>query len=571
MIPAVNYRLNYLTNGTATTFAYGFPVSDKNFVKVVKTDLVTNIETTLVVDTDYTVNGVKSDVQADWTLTIPATGTPLPTGSRLTVIPNLTLTQLTDFNSQGNFNPNTVEDSLDYLTLLCQQLQEQIGRAVLISPGDTTTGTDPDSFLAAIYVQVALATQQAVAAGASATAAAAQVVLAQGQVTLATAQAVAAAASAAAAAAAVASVQPFDTNQYAVATGTNTITATLSPAPTSYATGMEVCILPAAANTGAVTINLNSLGAKAVQFKGAALVGGEIVLGLPMMLVYDGTQFQVTNGLLPMVQSPVRQTVLGGPVDTNGFPTFLPSTAVALAITSQNVTSTAPFVVSSANGFGLNGAANRIGISTANLTWSSLTASNTNYLYVDIASNGTMSTGSTTTAPIYQFGGTRSTTSGQFTFNIQEMSATVGIGSAANQAYRVYVGEAVCSGSAVTSTVAYAYQGAYESGYTNTLPGSATGISKNHNIGETRIKATIKLKCITANSGYSVGEEVDNGALLGSENLTTPIQLANTRNVVRTTTGNIVAPWVIRDGSTGTGDNLTLADWAYGFFVKRAW
>jgi hypothetical protein len=113
--------------------------------------------------------------------------------------------------------------------------------------------------------------------------------------TAAAASATAAAASATAAAASVGSVQPFDTNQYAIGSGTNTYTATLSPAPTSYTTGMEVSILLANANSGAATLNLNSLGAKALQKNGAAFVGGEIAAGMTAEFRYDGTNFQLLN------------------------------------------------------------------------------------------------------------------------------------------------------------------------------------------------------------------------------------------------------------------------------------
>jgi hypothetical protein len=77
--------------------------------------------------------------------------------------------------------------------------------------------------------------------------------------------------------------------------GTNTITANLTPALTGYETGMVVQFVAANANTGATTLNLNGLGAKAVQRQGAALVGGEFKAGDVVSLFYDGTQFQIVN------------------------------------------------------------------------------------------------------------------------------------------------------------------------------------------------------------------------------------------------------------------------------------
>ena len=92
-------------------------------------------------------------------------------------------------------------------------------------------------------------------------------------------------------------IQDSDTT-YAAGTGTNTITATLSPAPAAYAAGQRFTIKPAATNTGAVTINLNSLGAKAIQVNGSALLGGEIVINIPFTIEYDGTQFQLMTPVL---------------------------------------------------------------------------------------------------------------------------------------------------------------------------------------------------------------------------------------------------------------------------------
>lgn len=98
------------------------------------------------------------------------------------------------------------------------------------------------------------------------------------------------------------------------------ITATLDPAPTAYATGMAVWLITAGANTGAVTLNLNSLGAKAVQKDGSALSGAEWGTGNLLLLVYDGTQFQVvynsSGGLSNVVEDTTPQ--LGGQLDVNG-------------------------------------------------------------------------------------------------------------------------------------------------------------------------------------------------------------------------------------------------------------
>ena len=78
--------------------------------------------------------------------------------------------------------------------------------------------------------------------------------------------------------------------------GTNTITATVSPALTAYATGQMFAFVAANTNTGAVTINISSLGAKAITKTGnTALSAGDLTANYLFVIVYDGTQFQVVG------------------------------------------------------------------------------------------------------------------------------------------------------------------------------------------------------------------------------------------------------------------------------------
>jgi hypothetical protein len=78
------------------------------------------------------------------------------------------------------------------------------------------------------------------------------------------------------------------------------ITLTPSVAWTSYVTGRSLAFISSGANTGAVTLNVSSLGARAVTKNGAtALAAGDIPSGATVSVVYDGTQFQLLrNGSL---------------------------------------------------------------------------------------------------------------------------------------------------------------------------------------------------------------------------------------------------------------------------------
>jgi hypothetical protein len=78
--------------------------------------------------------------------------------------------------------------------------------------------------------------------------------------------------------------------------GTDTITATVSPALTAYASGQMFAFVAANTNTGAVTINISSLGAKAITKTGTtALVSSDLIANYLYVIVYDGTQFQVVG------------------------------------------------------------------------------------------------------------------------------------------------------------------------------------------------------------------------------------------------------------------------------------
>ena len=76
--------------------------------------------------------------------------------------------------------------------------------------------------------------------------------------------------------------------------GTNTITAVASATFAAYVAGQVFQFVSAGVNTGAVTININSLGAKNITKNGTiALEGGEIAAGVMVQVTYDGTQFQL--------------------------------------------------------------------------------------------------------------------------------------------------------------------------------------------------------------------------------------------------------------------------------------
>jgi microcystin-dependent protein len=85
-------------------------------------------------------------------------------------------------------------------------------------------------------------------------------------------------------------------NNLITVTGTNSLIGTSVPPYTSYVAGMTLSFIPVATNTGAVTIDVDGLGAKNIFVGSAtALAGGELVVGQIAQLEYDGTRFQLMN------------------------------------------------------------------------------------------------------------------------------------------------------------------------------------------------------------------------------------------------------------------------------------
>lgn len=76
----------------------------------------------------------------------------------------------------------------------------------------------------------------------------------------------------------------------------NAYAVTLTPAPSAYTTGMTILFKPSASNTGASTVNVNSLGARNIKSTFGANPGAnEIYASNYALMTYDGTNFILLN------------------------------------------------------------------------------------------------------------------------------------------------------------------------------------------------------------------------------------------------------------------------------------
>ena len=98
--------------------------------------------------------------------------------------------------------------------------------------------------------------------------------------------------------------------------GTDTITAVGAASMSAYVTGQVFTFIAAGANTGAATLNINSIGAKPITKNGTtALAAGDLISGAAVTVFYDGTEFQITD----------RVTSLANVAYTNALQTFTAS------------------------------------------------------------------------------------------------------------------------------------------------------------------------------------------------------------------------------------------------------
>lgn len=87
---------------------------------------------------------------------------------------------------------------------------------------------------------------------------------------------------------------------YAADSGvSDTYVITLSPAPTAYTTGMVIRFKANTLNTGAATLNCNSLGAVTIKKFGSTndLATGDILANQLVEVIYDGTNFQMISAV----------------------------------------------------------------------------------------------------------------------------------------------------------------------------------------------------------------------------------------------------------------------------------
>jgi hypothetical protein len=129
-------RASYSGNGSLTTFAYGFKVFDQDDLTVILR-ASNGTETVQTITTDYTVTGV-GDVGGGNVVF----GTAPASGVTVVILREMDLEQGLDLVPNDPFPAQSLEDSLDKLTFMVQQHDEQLGRAIKASRTNVITGSE---------------------------------------------------------------------------------------------------------------------------------------------------------------------------------------------------------------------------------------------------------------------------------------------------------------------------------------------------------------------------------------------------------------------------------------------
>jgi hypothetical protein len=114
-------------NGLTTVFSYNFRIDTAADVQVTYTDTL-GVSTILSASV-YSVSGLA--LPGGGTVTYPLIGSPIASGTSLTIARVLPLTQLVSISNQGAFYPESVELAIDRAVMETQQISEEIGRTLV--------------------------------------------------------------------------------------------------------------------------------------------------------------------------------------------------------------------------------------------------------------------------------------------------------------------------------------------------------------------------------------------------------------------------------------------------------
>lgn len=154
-IASTTSKVSYNGSGSTGPFPVTFRFA-KNADIVATHVSSADVETVLALTTDYTLTGAGEASGGALTLT-----TALAVGAKLVISRSPAILQEVDYVENSAFPAETHEAALDLLTMICQDLDEKISRAVLVGIG---SGSSPEDLLDELSADVAAAAASAATA-----------------------------------------------------------------------------------------------------------------------------------------------------------------------------------------------------------------------------------------------------------------------------------------------------------------------------------------------------------------------------------------------------------------------
>lgn len=141
-----NSRMTYIGNGAVNTYSFTYKIFNQDDLLVTVKHPTTGVETTLTITTDYTVS-ISANGTGSITL-VNASQVWLTSGSltsawTLVIRRVVDIVQETDIRNQGTFFPENHEDVFDYLTMISQQLSDDVTRSIKTPETESSSLTLP--------------------------------------------------------------------------------------------------------------------------------------------------------------------------------------------------------------------------------------------------------------------------------------------------------------------------------------------------------------------------------------------------------------------------------------------
>ena len=145
----------YTANGSQTAWPYTFTIIDSTDIKVYVTD---DDDVTTEVTSNFSVNTDTAEVTYP---TAESLLDPVTSGYKVTLKRSVPRVQETDYSAQGAIPAQSIEDALDVLTILVQDLAEEVSRAIKYPVEQTPSETTVTGYLSTLSGYVASASTSA--------------------------------------------------------------------------------------------------------------------------------------------------------------------------------------------------------------------------------------------------------------------------------------------------------------------------------------------------------------------------------------------------------------------------